>query len=191
LAIAAGASFVAPGFSSEPQHLAEIMVEALRWPGFSYVEVLSPCIVFRPEEFEWKVRVRLQGEPVIGNRAAAFAAATADSGYNTGVLFKACRPAPKERNVQPLTIAAMESELWYLWEIEMADRLRVVLTSFQGSRAFVELHYGDRHARLELDQLEDRYVGQSTEERATEELSAIAKALTSWLSTSGHRIESA
>lgn len=72
----------------------------------------------------------------------------------------------------------------------MSDRLRVVLTSFQGSRAILDLHYGDRHARLELDQLEDRYVGQPTEERATEELSAIANALTTWLNTSGCRIKS-
>jgi hypothetical protein len=38
--------------------------------------------------------------------------------------------------------------------------MRLVLSSFQGSRAILEMHYGEnRHARLELDQLEDRYSG--------------------------------
>lgn len=110
LAIAAGATFIARGFSSELQQLTEIMLEALRWPGFAYVEVLSPCIVFRPEEFEWKERVRLQKEPIIDDRAAAFAAITADDGYSTGVLFKTHRRVPKERGVKPLKIASIESE---------------------------------------------------------------------------------
>ena len=33
----------------------------------------------------------------------------------------------------------------------MSADMRVVLTSFQGSRAILGLHYGARHARLELE----------------------------------------
>jgi 2-oxoglutarate ferredoxin oxidoreductase subunit beta len=53
LAIAAGANFAARGFSSDPQRLAEVIVEGIRWPGFAFIEVLSPCITFRPEQFDW------------------------------------------------------------------------------------------------------------------------------------------
>jgi uncharacterized protein YjiS (DUF1127 family) len=70
--------------------------------------------------------------------------------------------------------------------------MRLVLSSFQGSRAILELHYGEnRHARLELDQLEDRYFGQRTEERAREELSDFVAALRAWLEDTDSRIEGA
>ena len=69
--------------------------------------------------------------------------------------------------------------------------MRVVLTSFQGSRAILDLHYDDRHARLELDQLEDRYSGQRTKERAREEIAQLVRALTTWLQTTENQIESA
>ena len=50
IAIAAGANFVARGFAGEPDDLAELIVEGIRWPGFALIEVLSPCITFRPEQ---------------------------------------------------------------------------------------------------------------------------------------------
>ncbi len=65
----------------------------------------------------------------------------------------------------------------------------VVLHSFQGSRAVLDLHYGERHARLELDRMEDRYPGQPTEERAREELRRISDTLIGWLSEKESRIE--
>jgi hypothetical protein len=71
----------------------------------------------------------------------------------------------------------------------MSEHVRVVLTSFQGGRAILELHYGQRHAKVELDQLEDRYAGQPTEERASEELASLVNAITSWLNKPAHRIE--
>lgn len=71
----------------------------------------------------------------------------------------------------------------------MSEDVRVVLTSFQGGRAILNVHYGQRHAMIELDQLEDRYAGQRTEERASEELASLVKAITSWLNKPAHRIE--
>ena len=70
----------------------------------------------------------------------------------------------------------------------MSEEVHVVLTSFQGGRAILDVHYGQRHARIELDQLEDRYAGQRTEERASEELSSLVSAITAWLTAPGRRI---
>ena len=67
--------------------------------------------------------------------------------------------------------------------------MRVVLTSFQGGGAILDVHYGQRHARIELDQLEDRYAGQGTEERASEELASLVNAIKSWLTVPGRHIE--
>ena len=50
IAIAAGANFVARGFAGEPDDLADLIVEGIRWPGFALIEVLSPCVTFRPEQ---------------------------------------------------------------------------------------------------------------------------------------------
>lgn len=70
--------------------------------------------------------------------------------------------------------------------------MRVVLNSFQGGRAILDVHYGqDRHGRLELDQLEDRYPGQRTEDRAKEELGTLVADLRAWLEEAGSRIEGA
>ena len=50
IALASGANFVARAFSGDPNGTAAILVEAVRHPGFSFVEVLSPCVTFRPDQ---------------------------------------------------------------------------------------------------------------------------------------------
>ena len=57
VAIASGANYVARGFSGDPNGLSDLIVDAIRWPGFAFIEVLSPCVTFRPEQREWKKRV--------------------------------------------------------------------------------------------------------------------------------------
>jgi 2-oxoglutarate ferredoxin oxidoreductase subunit beta len=93
LAIAAGANFVARGFSSEPKALAKLIVEGIRWPGFAFIEVLSPCITFRPEEFDWKGAVKANAKTIEMDRAAATAAVLADDGFSLGVIFRGERAA--------------------------------------------------------------------------------------------------
>jgi len=46
LMLEAGATFVARGYSGRIDHLSKIMVEAIRHEGFSFVEVLQPCVSF-------------------------------------------------------------------------------------------------------------------------------------------------
>jgi len=46
LALAAGASFVARGFSGDPVHLAELVKKALQHRGFALVDVFSPCVTY-------------------------------------------------------------------------------------------------------------------------------------------------
>jgi 2-oxoglutarate ferredoxin oxidoreductase subunit beta len=46
LAITAGATFVARGYSGELQHLAWLIGEALEHPGYALVDVLQPCVSF-------------------------------------------------------------------------------------------------------------------------------------------------
>src|SRR6201992_1805712 len=43
LALAAGATFVARGFSGDQKHLVEILSKAIQHKGFSFIDVFSPC----------------------------------------------------------------------------------------------------------------------------------------------------
>jgi 2-oxoglutarate ferredoxin oxidoreductase subunit beta len=45
-AIVNGATFVARGFSGDPTHLSDLMVQAIDHDGFAFIDVLSPCITF-------------------------------------------------------------------------------------------------------------------------------------------------
>ncbi len=110
LAITAGANFVARGFSGDPKGLAALIVEAIKWPGFAFLEVLSPCITFRPEEFEWKSKVRHDAVAVHNDRGPAAAAALSDDGFSLGVLFRGTG-APTEVPIQAKSsLAAIEQQ---------------------------------------------------------------------------------
>jgi 2-oxoglutarate/2-oxoacid ferredoxin oxidoreductase subunit beta len=46
LALAAGATFVARGFTGDINHLAELMKAAIQHRGFGFVDILQPCFTF-------------------------------------------------------------------------------------------------------------------------------------------------
>ena len=46
MAVASGATFVARGFSAEPQKLADLIVDGINHKGFSFIDVYSPCPTF-------------------------------------------------------------------------------------------------------------------------------------------------
>jgi 2-oxoacid:acceptor oxidoreductase, beta subunit, pyruvate/2-ketoisovalerate family len=54
LALAAGATYVARGFSGDVPHLTQLMKSALTHRGFALVDVLSPCVTFnRVNTYDW------------------------------------------------------------------------------------------------------------------------------------------
>lgn len=54
LALASGATFIARGFSGDVSGLVNILKMAMEHRGFSYVEVLSPCVTFnRVATYKW------------------------------------------------------------------------------------------------------------------------------------------
>ncbi|MCX7680863.1 MAG: 2-oxoacid:ferredoxin oxidoreductase subunit beta [Anaerolineae bacterium] len=66
LAIAAGATFVARGYSGELQHLAWLIGEALQHPGYALIDVLQPCVTFNrgyAYEFYNQRVYKLEDEP--------------------------------------------------------------------------------------------------------------------------------
>jgi 2-oxoglutarate/2-oxoacid ferredoxin oxidoreductase subunit beta len=107
LALAAGAPFIARAFSNSPNELARIISEAIAFEGFAFVQILSPCITFRPEQLGWKKRVHEGFEPT-DDRAAAFAALADDDGFTTGILYRAPRPRFVPDQLEPVDLQTIE-----------------------------------------------------------------------------------
>jgi 2-oxoglutarate ferredoxin oxidoreductase subunit beta len=66
LALAAGATFVARGFSGEQKHLTELIKQGIEHKGFSFLDVFSPCVTYNHDNtYQWfRPRVKkLEEEP--------------------------------------------------------------------------------------------------------------------------------
>jgi len=100
LALAAGANFIARGFAGNPNEVARLIVEGVQHPGFSFIQVLSPCVTYRAEQREWKNVVHSSSEDPAQLMADAMHRLASDDGFTTGVLFAGNRPAfmPKRKN---------------------------------------------------------------------------------------------
>jgi len=92
VALAAGANFVARAFSGDPNGTADILAQAIRTPGFSFVEILSPCVTFRPDQREWKNVVRPAPVETTDDPVLAARRLLTDDGFNIGVLYSGNRP---------------------------------------------------------------------------------------------------
>jgi 2-oxoglutarate ferredoxin oxidoreductase subunit beta len=60
LALAAGATFVARGFSGDQKHLTDLIKQAIQHKGFAFIDVFSPCVTYNHDNtFPWfKQRVK-------------------------------------------------------------------------------------------------------------------------------------
>jgi 2-oxoglutarate ferredoxin oxidoreductase subunit beta len=92
VALAAGANFIARGYTGDPNEVARLLVEAIRHPGFSFLHVLSPCITFRPDELDWKERVHSSAQAPTADPAEAAHRLWQDDGLSTGLLYAGTRP---------------------------------------------------------------------------------------------------
>ena len=110
LALTAGASFIARGFSGDPNGLAKILVDAIRHPGFAFVQVLSPCPTFRPEQMHWKRQVRAFEGGATDDPVEAARRIQADDGMSTGVIFRGAYPAFRPGGARRGELGAIERE---------------------------------------------------------------------------------
>jgi 2-oxoglutarate ferredoxin oxidoreductase subunit beta len=111
IALASGANFVARAFSGDQHGMADIIAQGIRHPGFSFIEILSPCVTFRPEQREWKDMVHPAAVEPTNDAARAARRIMTDDGFNIGVLFAGDRkpystPPAKAR----VEVADLEAE---------------------------------------------------------------------------------
>jgi len=101
LAVALDCSFVGRGFAGEPEHLKELIKEAMKHQGFSLVDILQPCISFNKiNTFDWyRKRVYfLEADYNPEDRLAAFKKALeGNDRIPIGIIYKNNRPTFEER----------------------------------------------------------------------------------------------
>jgi len=111
LALAAGASFIARGFTGDPNGLARMLVAAIEHPGFSFVQTLSPCPTFRPEQMNWKHQVRAFEEETTSDPLLAAQRIHADDDMSTGILYRTETPVFQPgQGGSAVDVSAFESE---------------------------------------------------------------------------------
>lgn len=98
LALGAGASFVAQAFSGDIKNLTELIQQAMEHPGFSLVNVFSPCVTFNKVNTydffkEHLLDVSSLEDYDVTNKAQAYAKVIEHDGMLQGVIYKHERPA--------------------------------------------------------------------------------------------------
>ena len=111
VALASGANFVARAVAGDLHGTADIIAQAMKHPGFSFVEILSPCVTFRPEQRDWRKLVHAPEAPVTDDAALAARRLMKDDGLNIGVLYAGDRtPYPAAPRQARCSVADLEAE---------------------------------------------------------------------------------
>lgn len=92
IALASGANFVARAFAGDPEGTTSIIVEGIKHPGFSFIQILSQCVTFRPEQRGWRDQVREAPVPTTADPSVAAKRIMTDDGFNLGILYRGDRP---------------------------------------------------------------------------------------------------
>ena len=102
LALAAGATFLARGFSAQPKQMVAMIKLAIEHRGFSIVEVMSPCVTYNKiNTYAWfkdNVSDLANSEGYSpSDKLAAFDALTREGKIPLGVIYKEDRPTFEDR----------------------------------------------------------------------------------------------
>jgi 2-oxoglutarate ferredoxin oxidoreductase subunit beta len=99
VALAAGGTFLARGFSANPKQLVELIKAAVEHPGFSVVQVMSPCVTFNKHNtYAWfKENVYyVDADYDPADKQAAFKILTTDDKIALGILYREQRATLEE-----------------------------------------------------------------------------------------------
>ena len=110
IALASGANFIARAFSGDPNGCADLIAMAIRTPGFSFVEVLSPCVTFRPEQRDWKTMAHPASVAPTDDPARAARRLMTDDGFNIGILYAGSRAPYRPAEAPRVSPAELEKE---------------------------------------------------------------------------------
>jgi len=111
IALASGANFIARGFAGDPNGSAKLIVDAIKHPGFSFIEILSPCVTFRPDQRTWKTKAHAAPVDPTEDIGRAARRLMTDDGFTTGTLYIGSRePFALESNANAGQPADLEQQ---------------------------------------------------------------------------------
>ncbi|CAA0120130.1 2-oxoglutarate oxidoreductase subunit KorB [BD1-7 clade bacterium] len=93
LALGSGAGFIARGFYGDPNQLKDLIIDAIKHQGFSFVQALSQCVTFVPEQKHWKEQVHPFESTNNTDGPSTAADIHSDDGFGLGVIYRDARPA--------------------------------------------------------------------------------------------------
>jgi 2-oxoglutarate ferredoxin oxidoreductase subunit beta len=92
-ALASGVSWAARGFSGNPKHVTDLIVDGIQHPGFAFVQTMSPCVTFHNTQDQWRAEVEsLPEDHDSTDRTAALAQAFRLDTLPVGLFFSETRP---------------------------------------------------------------------------------------------------
>ncbi|HEU5359740.1 MAG TPA: thiamine pyrophosphate-dependent enzyme [Candidatus Deferrimicrobiaceae bacterium] len=96
VALALGCGFVARGYAADLDFTADLMLQAIRFPGFALVDILQPCVTFNKKNtYQWYGRMAYKIPPDhdATDRVRAFSLALEwEEKIPLGVLYRKERP---------------------------------------------------------------------------------------------------
>lgn len=93
MALTAGATFVAQGFSSDLQQLTELIERGIQHKGFSFINVFSPCVTYNKiNTYDWFKEHLIRLDEINGydphNRILAMKTLMEQNGFVTGIIYE-------------------------------------------------------------------------------------------------------
>jgi len=131
LALAAGGTFIARGFSGEVAHLAKLIEKAVNHRGFSLIDILSPCVTHnKANTYDWyKGHIDKLDEDLSSNpqdKMEAWKRLQGSEKIPIGLLYQEQKPTFEE-----LVLAEKEKPLGLVpLEVEVS-RIKKIMEKFQ------------------------------------------------------------
>ena len=119
--LASGVSFAARGFSGNPKHVTDLIVQGIEHPGFSFIQTMSPCPTFYNTFDLWRPLIEeLPEDHDPSNRVQAMAQAFRDDAIPVGLFYKELRPTLESQTRvtnHPARASAQDYDVKQLLEI--------------------------------------------------------------------------
>lgn len=118
LAVSAGATFVAQGFSSWQPQLARLIQQGIEHPGFSLINVISPCVTYnKVNTYDWYKKSLVNLDDVsdydVHSRAGALAQLDASDELVTGLIYQE-ESIPYEAQIPGFRATPLVHQDWHV-----------------------------------------------------------------------------
>ena len=104
VALVLGCGFVARGYAADPEFTADLMLQAIRFPGFALVDILQPCVTFNKKNtYDWygKMAYKLPPDHDVTDRGKALTLALEwEERIPLGVLYRKEKPTFEQLHPQ-------------------------------------------------------------------------------------------